>query len=226
MGVGNSPHLRMATDIDICNLALSQLGEEGEITGLNPPDGSEFAAQCSRYYPVALRKLFEEFDWGFAQARFKLNELSNYDKTLYSYAHAYALPSDCVRVVRVSKANDPDKTIINPANTEFPKNFEVMYSRTTDNRILLTNVEDAIIQYTMYKNAPALFPTYFIEALVLALAVYLVGPLKRSDPASQMATNLRQAYEQALNRAKTADAANSIERNYRFVASQLRARWV
>ena len=82
------------------------------------------------------------------------------------------------------------------------------------------------MQYTVYKDAPAIFPTYFIEALVLLLASYLVGPLKRTDSASTMAQNLRQAYEQALSKAKTADAQNAVRQHFDYVPSQLRARWV
>ena len=214
----------MANAVDICNLALSQLGERGQIVSLDPADGSEYAAECKNYYPIALRKLLEEYDWSFMQTRAKLNKLASFDSELYGYKNAYALPSDCVRVVRVSQAN-LEKSMC-PLTPEIPRNYEIQYSKTTDNRILLTNVDDAIIQYTLYRDVPALFPTYFIEALVLGLAVYLVGPLKRSDPAATIAQNLRQAYEQTLSKAKTADAQNAIRRDYPYVASQLRSRWV
>ena len=214
----------MATNVDICNLAITQLGERGSITGINPPDGSDWAAQCSRYYPIALRRLFEEYDWSFSQTRARLNKLSSFDSELYGYRFAYGLPSDCVRVTRVSKINEIDST--NPHMAEKPNNYEIQFSTTTQNRILLTNVDEAFVQYTAYKDVPALFPTYFIEALVLGLSVYLVGPIKRSDPAATMAQNLRQAYEQSLSKAKTADAQNSVWQKFPYVASQIRARWV
>lgn len=214
----------MATAVDICNLALGQLGDVANVTALNPPDGSVQAGQCSKFYPVALRKIFEEYDWSFMQTRVKLSQLADFDKTLYAYKFAYALPSDCVRVTRVARSNDEESWC--PIGSELPKNYEIQYSKTTDNRILLTNVEAAIMQYTVYKDAPAIFPTYFIEALVLLLASYLVGPLKRTDSASTMAQNLRQAYEQALSKAKTADAQNAVRQHFDYVPSQLRARWV
>lgn len=221
----------MATNVDICNLALTQLGERGSVTGLNPTDGSDWAAECSRYYPIALRRLFEEFDWSFSQTRARLSKLSSFDSELYGYKYAYALPSDCVRVTRVSTINQlKENGELSQDGTrwmaELPKNYEIQFSTTTQNRILLTDIDNAFVQYTAYKDMPALFPTYFIECLVLGLAVYLVGPIKRSDAASQMAQNLRQAYEQALSKAKTDDAQNSVFRKYPYIASQLRARWV
>ena len=218
------PYLYMANAVDICNLALSQLGERGQIVSLDPADGSEYAAECKNYYPIALRKLLEEYDWSFMQTRARLNKLANFDSELYGYKNAYALPSDCVRVVRVSEAN-AENTMSHFAS-EFPRNYEIQYSKTTDNRILLTNVDNAIIQYTLYRDVPVLFPTYFIEALVLCLAVYLVGPLKRSDPASTIAQNLRQAYEQTLSKAKTADAQNAARHHFKYIPSQIRARLV
>lgn len=224
MGAETPPYLYMANAVDICNLALGQLGERGEVVALDPPDGSAYAAECSNYYPIALRKLLEEYDWSFMQTRAKLNKLANFDSELYGYKNAYALPSDCVRVVRVSEANA--ENTMSPFASEFPRNYEIQYSKTTDNRILLTNVDNAIIQYTLYRDVPALFPTYFIEALVLCLAIYLVGPLKRSDPASTIAQNLRQAYEQTLSKAKTADAQNAARHHFKYIPSQIRARWV
>ena len=218
------PYLYMANAVDICNLALSQLGERGDIVALDPPDGSIYAAECSNYYPIALRKLLEEYDWSFMQTRARLNKLASFDSELYGYKNAYALPSDCVRVVRVSEANE--KQTMCPLSTELPRNYEIQYSKTTGSRILLTDVDNAIVQYTLYRDVPALFPTYFIEALVLGLAVYLVGPLKRSDPAATTAQNLRQAYEQALSKAKTADAQNSKRRYFKYIPSQIRSRWV
>ena len=218
------PYLYMANAVDICNLALSQLGERGEIVALDPPDGSIYAAECSNYYPIALRKLLEEYDWSFMQTRARLNKLASFDSELYGYKNAYALPSDCVRVVRVSEANE--KQTMCPLATELPRNYEIQYSKTTGSRILLTNVNNAIIEYTLYRDVPALFPTYFIEALVLGLAVYLVGPVKRSDPASTMAQNLRQSYEQTLSKAKTADAQNAVRQHFKYIPSQIRARYV
>ena len=226
MGAETPPYLYMATAVDICNLALSQLGENGQVVALDPPDGSEFADECSNYYPIALRKLFEEYDWSFVQTRAILNELADFDAEIYGYKHAYALPSDCVRVTMVSKVNDLEGDKWHKHNSERPRNYEIQYSKTTDNRILLTDVEDAIIQYTVYKDAPAIFPTYFLEALVLGLAIYLVGPIKRSDPASQVAQNLRQAYEAALSKAKTADVQNAVRRRIKYIPSNIRSRWV
>lgn len=214
----------MASAIDICNLALAQLGDSATVTAIDPPDGSNQAGNCSKFYPLALRKLMEEYDWSFLQTRAKLNLLNNIDMNLYAWKYAYALPSDCVRVTKVSKQKKENSWC--PIDPEVAFNFEVEYSKTTDNKILLTDVEDAIVQYTVYKNAPAIFPTYFIEALVLLLASYLVGPLKRTDSASTMATNLRQAYEQALSRAKTADAQTSTRKKFLQISRQQQARWV
>jgi hypothetical protein len=44
----------MASEVQICNLALSRIGEDGSIISLDPPEGSEHAAACAAFYQRAL----------------------------------------------------------------------------------------------------------------------------------------------------------------------------
>ena len=43
----------MASAVDICNLALSHLGDTATVASLDPPEGSAQAEHCARFYPVA-----------------------------------------------------------------------------------------------------------------------------------------------------------------------------
>ena len=43
----------MASDTDICNLALSHLGDEASVVTIDPPEGSPQADHCARFYPIA-----------------------------------------------------------------------------------------------------------------------------------------------------------------------------
>ena len=49
----------MATSVDICNLALSILGDDATVVSITPPAGSDQAGHCARWYPVALRRIGE-----------------------------------------------------------------------------------------------------------------------------------------------------------------------
>ena len=56
----------MATEVDICNMALSFLGDRATVTSINPPEGSAQAEHCARFYPMALNEMLAQARWSFA----------------------------------------------------------------------------------------------------------------------------------------------------------------
>ena len=207
----------MATTADICNLALSMLGDHSSVTSIRPPDGSPQAGNCARWFPVALRQLIEAHDWSFLTRRKVLTPLSTIDADLYSWRAAFGMPSDCVRVIKV-EAKTPRGLVTVP--------FEVENNERNDSRLLLCNAEKPVLSYVTYSEKADLFPSYFLSCLVPLLAALLVGPIKRTDVASTMAQNLLQQYAQALSQAKTIDAKNSVHKRRAplRIPPQLRAR--
>ena len=49
----------MASVVDICNQALSHLGDSATVASIDPPEGSAQAEHCARFYPAALAALLE-----------------------------------------------------------------------------------------------------------------------------------------------------------------------
>lgn len=99
------------SEVTICNLALSHLGDTANVQSIAPPDGSVQAQLCARFYPVARNSLLEMANWGFATRRVKLAEVKN--PTLDSngngpWKYAYALPSDVLNALAVVPAGSPD----------------------------------------------------------------------------------------------------------------------
>lgn len=226
----------MATEVDICNLALSLLGEEANVVSIDPSDGSENAGMCGRWLPMAKRRLFEEADWSFAQKRARLSELSGVDATLYGSDKAYAYPSDAVRIIdlyeqKSATANDHvfsiDPDDARPFEDDpVPRDrWRVEYNPSNSNRQIITNVEKAVAHYTAFIDSVALYPAYFTEPLVVLLASYLVGPIKRQSSASTEATNLMKQYQQSLSLAKTIDAQATRQKTL-FVPTKISSRWV
>lgn len=213
----------MATKADICNLALSLLGDDASVASIEPPDGSPQAGNCARWYPLALRQLTEEFDWSFLTARQQLAPLTNIDMTVYGFwKNAFSVPSDCVRIISVKELS-PNACWW----TTNPLEYEVEMNPTNGSRMLLCNSDSPVISFVRLNTNPSIYPTYFIRALVPLLASMLVGPLKRTDAASTMAQNLQQTYAAALSAAKTEDCKNSIHHRGRLrVSSRLRIREV
>lgn len=232
-----SPFLVMATEVDICNLALSLLGEKADVVSVNPSDGSENAGLCNRWFPMAKQRIFEDADWGFAQRRVRLSELANVDPKIYGAAKVYAFPSDAVRLIGLyevldEKENqtefsiDPDDARRFDDEIEIPRSqWRVEYNTANSNRMIITNVEKAVAHYTAYIDSVALYPAYFTEPLVVLLASYLVGPIKRQSSASTEATNLMKQYQQSLSLAKTIDAQATRQKTL-FVPTKISSRWV
>lgn len=194
----------MATIADICNLALAQLGDNATVTSIDPPDGSPQAGHCARWYPQALRKLVEEFDWSFLTCREKLAAHSSINEDVYDWKYSYAIPSKCVRVIRLLR--------FNPFKERFePVRFEVEMNPDNGIKMILTNEKEPVIVYVGLNSNPSIYPAYFVQALVLLLAQYLVGPLQQVSGGSQSVMQaLRQQYAEALSTAKTMDAKNSV----------------
>ena len=93
-----------------------------------------------------------------------------------------------------------------------PLDFEVELYESNSGRAVFTNATNVVLTYVSYVDTATVFPTYFVQALVILLASFLVGPVKRSDSSSDAAVRLLQQYEAALSRAKTVDSKMSVHR--------------
>lgn len=204
----------MANKIEICNAALSQLGADSNITSLDPPDGSQYSEQCAAYYPMALKYLLEQFNWSFAQTRYAPPKYVELDRAVFPWRYGYSLPNDCLRVVGVyARGGEPWQSTLP---------YELAYRSEEDTVQVLSNVKNAVIVYTMYTDNPQRFPMYFTQALVMQIASYLAGALVKTQHADKY---LKYAAD-ALSNAKTLDAKKSAHRHPRYLAAQLRARFI
>ncbi len=212
----------MASSVDICNLALSVLGEAAEVTSIDPPDG-EHSGHCSKWYPIALRSLLEKHGWSFATKRAKLAELSSIDASVYGKKHAFAVPSDCLKVLDVQS----EEQLTEDLPPRFIP-FELGLTDQNSRRAIFTDAEDPILTYITNVQTPELFPGYFVDALVILLATYLYGPIKRSDSTSTAAVNLMKLFESQLSRSKTLDAQTAVRtsRDSKRLANVIRSREV
>ena len=65
----------MASAVDICNLALSRIGDIASVQSIDPPEASAQAIHCARFYPVARDSMLERHPWGFATLRKTLKSI-------------------------------------------------------------------------------------------------------------------------------------------------------
>ncbi len=86
----------MASTVDICNSALNLLGAS-TISALT--DDSKNARLCNQRYEPIRNRVFRSHAWNCLHKRVQLAQNSTAPVVEYSYA--YALPSDCLRVLKV-----------------------------------------------------------------------------------------------------------------------------
>lgn len=179
----------MASDVDICNIALALLGDQAAVTSINPPDQSTQAGYCSRFYPIARDALLEMHAWGFSTTRAALAEVNNPSS---SWKYAYATPSDVLNYLEVI---DPEVADDYSVGLQMPNTipgslqsglgiyaaqpYQIETDPVSGAQILLTNQENAVLRYTRSVSDPTQFSPLFIEALALLLSAKLAGVLIR-----------------------------------------------
>lgn len=193
----------MASEVDICNLALGHLGDNATVASLDPPEGSAQAEHCARFYPIARDSLLELHAWNFATKRAQLAELVN---PWAQWQHAYAKPADCLQILAVIPPEVlSDYTAVvgfTPARVPMlggeyiPQQFVVEVNADGAD-VILTNQEDAVLRYTAQITDTTKFSPLFVMALTHHLASMLAGPVIKGDVGAaegKRQTALTQAY--------------------------------
>lgn len=153
------PENTRPTPLDICNMALSRLGES-PIPDLNP-NGNLPSRMCYMHYHPVRREVLCANRWSFATVRTTLTsaEQNSGDDT---HRLRHSLPPDCLRVLGVNSRS-------------WTLRGRAVYCSAPEIRLLyIADVEDT-----------ALFEPLFVEALVLRLAWKLCIPLINSTTARQ-----------------------------------------
>ena len=89
----------MRTKVEICNLALSCLGEKNSVENIdNPTKQAEIV--CSKWYDVARRTALRQLMPSFARKRDIWAADISY-KPAFGYSHAYRYKSECLKVLGI-----------------------------------------------------------------------------------------------------------------------------
>lgn len=184
----------MASEVDICNLALARLGDNATVASIDPPEGSAQAEHCARFYAIARDSLLEMHAWKFATRRVTLATLT---VATWNWTYAYAEPSGALKLLAVLSA-----TAANDADTQ---DFEAA-SDESGTAIVLTNQEDATLRYVARTTDTTKFSPLFVDALAWLMASYLAGPVLKGDAGAAAAKACYQSFLVAFSLAKTSDA--------------------
>lgn len=194
----------MVTEVDICNQALSLLGDVGQITSIDPPDGSAQALVCNRFYDQAIDATLQMHAWSFAVKHETLVAATN-DRD--EWAYAYEVPDGLLRVLFVLPAT---------TRQDFPDQFSeagrdyAIELDADDAPILYTNMANARIRFIKRITNEALFSPLFIQAAAAHLASLMAGAIIKGNEGMAVSDRCLQRFSAYLGKAAQHDSKQRV----------------
>lgn len=147
----------------IANAALRRLGVE-KISSID--DDNKRATLLKDLYPLVRNELLESGFWNFSMKRIQLSKLG--DSPDFGWSNAFALPSDYIRMYRISGSK------FKGGSGHLPEFFATGFSDNPAFAIegdkLLTDISDVFCVYSSRVTDTSQFTAGFTKALYLKLA--------------------------------------------------------
>ena len=144
----------MASVVDMCNSALNLLGAS-TISALT--DDSKNARLINQRYEPVRNRVFRSHAWNCLHKRVQLAQ--NSTAPVVEYSHAYALPSDCLRVLKIH----------NGTTDSIASNIDYKL----EGRNIVTDEGTVFIIYIALDTDPNNYDTYLQESIAHQLAADL-----------------------------------------------------
>ena len=183
----------MAYNTEVANLALGHIGVNKEIDDIETEQSRE-AKAVRRYWDICLEQVLRDHPFGFATKVASLNLVEEDPNTDWLFSYRY--PSDCLFVrkllsgVNITTPNDP---------------IDYKLSKDDTARLIMTNQEDAVVEYTVKITDWNQVPSDFKMAFSFRLGIYICPSLSAGDP-FKIKADLQQMYLLEISKAE----ANSI----------------
>lgn len=181
--------------LEIYNMALGFIGTR---TVGSPNEHTPEAIQCDLYWDRARRDALRDYPYRFAVRRMRLPEKELPAEYELEWAHCYGLPDTVLKVVRV---HDGRRRGVSK------KPYAIQ--RGDEGEILLTDVEQAMIDAVVDVEDISQWDDAFVVAMARKLALLICIPLCKGE--SKM-NGLVQLYQAAIPVAEGADASEAYDR--------------
>ena len=195
----------MASAVDICNLALSLVGDRANVSSIDPPEGSAQAEHCARFYPLARDTILSMHAWSFATKRAILASVTTAYPPPKTWQYTYSVPSDMIKMLGVYRAAgtyDEDKVQIE---------YEVSGQNNT--RVLYADIDNPVIRYVTNVTDTTAFSSLLVNAIAYSLASYLAGPIIKGVDSLKISEAMLQRGLAFAEKAKAEDA-NQTNRSF------------
>lgn len=195
--------------VTIGNMALSNLGAKANIESFN--EKSAEARAISLWYDQARQDALEEFNWNFAKKRLILTPHTN-DPPEGVWAYRYQYPSDCLTARLLTNTTTVHEAIIRGVPVSYVQPDAIAFDiEVSDDgtKSILTDLADAILEYTFDQQNPQMFSRAFVRALSYILsyhiAIAITGRL-------ELKRDMYSLYNQHINLAAASNANESVDR--------------
>tara|TARA_R110000851_G_C12921236_1_gene550323 strand:- start:155 stop:790 length:636 start_codon:yes stop_codon:yes gene_type:complete len=189
----------MASETDICNIALSHI-RAGSINSLD--DNSLQAKQCKLMYPILRDQMLTDNDWQFSAKRQPLVLL---DEEVFGYSRVYKYPNDCLYINRILPQYLDVQTTAHGSRADQSSidKFQVPYDvmNVDGVQVIVTNYEDLRIDYRSKVTKTNLFNTQFFMTLSRLIASEVAIPLVGMEKGRALQQDNFQLYEAYLRNA-------------------------
>jgi hypothetical protein len=155
------------TTVQICNMAIARIGQQKYIESIT--ENSKAAELCNQFFDHARDATLSECEWPIANAYQTLTLIQQDPNPDWGYE--YATPPDMLRARRISPG-----TGIRQEGEPFP--FTIAEN---NGKVIWTDQDPAVLQYTKRLTDPTLFSPEFAEAMAWRLAVELAMPMAESQ---------------------------------------------
>lgn len=199
----------MATQVEICNLALSHVGVGKEIAEIE--EKSREAMACRRVYEPALRSALRSAFWPFATKFVALGLVSSNPTSEWSYSYRY--PSDCLRFRRILSGIRNDNR-----QSRIPYRFV----NGASGQEVYTDQSSAEAEYTVFVDDTSRFPDDFVMALSYLIAFLIAPQLTGGDP-FKLGDKAKAMFDMEIGKAEAA-AANEEQAEEDSESEFIRAR--
>ena len=177
----------MASVVDICNSALNLLGAS-TISALT--DDSKNARLCNQRYEPVRNRVFRSHAWNCLTKRVQLAQDST--APVIEYAHAYTLPTDCLRVLKIHTG----------ATDSIASNIDY----AVEGRKIKTNEGTVFLVYIALDTDPNNYDTYLQESISHQLAADIAYAITNN---ATLAKNYMERADERLREARFIDATEN-----------------
>ena len=177
----------MASVVNMCNSALNLLGAS---TIANLTDDTKNARLCNQRYEPVRNRVFRSHAWNCLHKRVQLAQ--NSTAPIVEYDHAYALPSDCLRVLKIH--NGSTDSIASALDYKL------------EGRNIVTDIDTVFLIYIALDTDPNNYDTYLRESISHQLAADLAYAITNN---ATLANQYMTRADERLREARFIDATEN-----------------